>query len=74
MKLTHQAITKIDDRKGRLRLALALGFSESWTRRVIKNNKENGPLTTASALHEIAKISGLPKSQILEASELSVAK
>jgi hypothetical protein len=54
------------DRKLRLKLALALGFSEQWVVRLIEDNKENGPLTTIQALGTIKKETGLSEADILE--------
>jgi hypothetical protein len=66
MKLTEQAINGINNRKSILALALALGFKEQWTTRIVQTNKENGPLTTAKALQVIKEETGLEYSQILE--------
>lgn len=66
MKLSNTAIERISDRKVLLQIALALNFSEQWMRRVIENNKNNGPLTTALALQVIREETGLTDDQILE--------
>lgn len=66
MKLTRKAIKGIKDQAPRLKLALALGFSEQWIIRVIGANKPNGPLTTAVALKVIREITGLKDTEILE--------
>lgn len=67
MKLSNAAITAIsEERKTLLSIALALDFSEQWTRRLIENNKDNGPLTTAKALQVIREETGLVDSEILE--------
>jgi len=66
MKLTRKAIRAIKDQAIRLKLALALGFSEQWINRVIDANKANGPLTTAKALKVIREETGLTDSEILE--------
>lgn len=66
MKLSNTAIERISDRKVLLQIALALDFSEQWMRRVIENNKDNGPLTTARALQVIREETGLTDDQILE--------
>lgn len=66
MKITEIAISKINNQTARLRLALALGFSETWVRGLIDKNKDNGPLTTAAALRIIREETGLRDSQILE--------
>lgn len=68
MKLSNIAITAIsEERRILLDIALALGFSEQWTRRLIENNKDNGPLTTAMSLQIIKAETGLTDSEILEA-------
>jgi hypothetical protein len=66
MKLTRKAIKGIKDQGARLKLALALGFSEQWIVRVINANKPNGPLTTATALKVIRLETGLTDAEILE--------
>ena len=69
MKLSKAAIEQISDRKVLLQIALSLDFSEQWMRRVIENNKDNGPLTTALALRVIREETGLTDEQILEEGE-----
>jgi hypothetical protein len=66
MKLTQNALQMINASRTRLKLALALGFSETWIRSLIEDNKENGPLTTAKALQVIAEETGLTQAEILE--------
>jgi hypothetical protein len=66
MKLSNIALERISDRKVLLQIALSLDFSEQWMRRVIENNKDNGPLTTALALRVIRDETGLTDEQILE--------
>lgn len=53
----------------RTRIALALNFTETWIGLCIKQNKENGPLTTAAALEVIRKETGLNDEEILEREE-----
>jgi len=65
MKLTISAIEAINKPDTRLRLALALGFSETWIRSLLADNKENGPLTTAKALQVIHKETGLTQDVVL---------
>lgn len=65
MKLSKKALKKIDAADTRLKLALAMGFSETWIRKCIKKNKENGPLTTISALRIIQRETGLNESEVL---------
>lgn len=72
MKLTKKAIKKID-KKTRLKLAIALGFTEYWVGKLVNNNKVNGPLTTTSALQVLREETGLTEDQILEA-ETATAK
>jgi len=69
MKLTKKAIKRIKEQAPRLKLALALGFSEQWIVKVIDANKANGPLTTATALRVIREETGLTDSELLEEEE-----
>lgn len=73
MKLTRKAIKGIKEQTARLRLALALGFSEQWIIKVIGANKSNGPLTTALALKVIREETGLTDAEILQ-EEIETAK
>ncbi len=73
MKITEKAIGLINNQTTRLRLALALGFSETWVRGLIQKNKDNSPLTTAAALRIIREETGLKDSQILEELTTSTA-
>lgn len=66
MKLSKKALKGIRDQSTRLKLALALKFSQQWIDRVANANKANGPLTTASALKVIREETGLTDSEILE--------
>jgi hypothetical protein len=71
MKVSKAAITAItEDRKILFAVALALEFTEQWTRRLLEKNKNNGPLTTAKALEAIRKETGLNDDQILEREEV----
>lgn len=72
MKLTKRAI-KSFTRPLKLELALALGFSEVWIDKLVKNNKDNGPLTTAKSLQIIQEVTGLNQLDILEETEKQVA-
>jgi hypothetical protein len=74
MKLSNTAIEQISERKVLLQIALALKFSEQWMRRVIENNKDNGPLTTAKALQTIREETGLSDADILEEEKEATAK
>lgn len=69
MKLSKKALEAIDQKQARLRLALAMGFTEQWIITLIGKNKENGPLTTAKALQIIEQETGLKQKQILVAEE-----
>ncbi len=74
MKLSNIALEQISERKVILKLALALDFTEQWMRRVIENNKDNGPLTTAKALQVIKLETGLTDKEILEENEPASVK
>lgn len=67
MKLTEQAITSITQAT-KLKLALALGFTELWVSRLIEANKDNGPLTTVASLNVLREETGLSDEEILEES------
>lgn len=71
MKLTRKAIKAIDKQDIRLKLALALGFSEQWIIKVIGANKANGPLTTAASLKVVRQETGLTDSEILNEERVS---
>lgn len=64
MKLSKKAIGKIDKRV-KLELAIALKFTEYWVGKLVEKNKNNGPLTTPSALQVIREFTGLSDDQIL---------
>lgn len=73
MKLTQTIIGKLtSDRTMRLKVAVALNFSEQWTDRLITANKDNGPLTTAKSIKVIREETGLEDSQILEEETVAV--
>lgn len=65
MKLTEKAIAAID-RRAILELAFALDFTEMWIERLVKANRNNGPLTTVKALNVLEKEIGLSIPEILE--------
>jgi hypothetical protein len=69
MRLTKKALKKVDQQEIRLKLALALGFTEAWVITLIARNKDNGPLTLAKALQVIVQETGLKQEEILEAEE-----
>jgi len=67
MKLRQKILTNLAaDRPFRLKVAVALDFSEQWIDRLIDANKDNGPLTTAKALQIIREELGLTDFEILE--------
>jgi len=66
MKLTAKAIKKIGENRTAAMIAIALGLSEDWIKRLAKKNKENGDLTKAKALQVIREETGLHYSEILE--------
>lgn len=65
MKLTKQALDKIDNPVVIAELQKALDFSELWVKRLILQNRVNGPLTTFAALSVIRRETGLPDDKIL---------
>jgi hypothetical protein len=73
MKLSKKAIKKID-RKTRQKLAIALGFSEYWVGRLVTKNKNNGPLTTPSALSVLREVTKLEDKDLLQEEEPATAK
>lgn len=68
MKLSKKAIKKIT-RAIKQKLAIALGFSEYWVGRLVEKNKNNGPLTTPSALAVLREETGLTNEDILDEGE-----
>ena len=70
MILTETALSQINNQETRLRLGLALGFTEAWISALIKKNKVNGDLTTAAALRVIKEETGLTEDEILCDEEL----
>lgn len=66
MKLTAIALEKIDLLETRLKLALLFKVTERRVSQIIKENKENGHLTTVAALKVISQETGLKQSEILE--------
>lgn len=69
MKLTPIALQKIDVLEIRLRLALAFKVTERQISKLIKDNRNDGKLTTASVLRLIREETGLSDSEILEETE-----
>jgi hypothetical protein len=66
MRLTKKAIKRIKSTQTRLRLALALGFSEQWIIKLIDQNKDNGPLTTIKAVQFIMSETSMGQEEIVE--------
>jgi hypothetical protein len=70
MVLTNKALEVINDKTVRLQLALKLKCTEQWIIKLIEANKENGPLTTHSALTVIKEHTKLKlDNQILKEAE-----
>jgi len=65
MKLTKKAIRKISNPEAIGQLMIGLEFTELWIKRLIDQNKNNGPLTTYRALEIIKKETGLNDDEIL---------
>lgn len=65
MKLTKKAIRKINNPQAIGQLMIGLEFTELWIKRLIEQNKSNGPLTTYKALEIIRKETGLSNEDIL---------
>jgi hypothetical protein len=67
MKLKAEVINAIQgDVQLILKLAIALQCGQQWVGRLLKANKDNGPLTTAAALHVIMTELKLGQEQVLE--------
>jgi hypothetical protein len=66
MKLTRRAIKNINNLETRLKLAMFFKVTERRISQMIKDNKNDGQFTTASALKLIRELTGLDDSQILE--------
>jgi hypothetical protein len=64
MKLSRKALSKMTTR-AKNRLALELNRSGYTVERWIKDNDDNGPLTTAKALEIIGEETGLGKNDML---------
>lgn len=69
MKLTQNALSKINTQQGRLAIAATLPCSETWVRKLINANKANGPLTTVAVVAVIRSETGLVDQEILEKAE-----
>lgn len=66
MKLSKRALRKLDNKESKLRLALAMGFSEQWVNKLLSQNKANGPLTTITAINFIERETNLKQDEILD--------
>lgn len=66
MRLTKKALGAINKKDIRLKLALSLDCTEQWVIKMIVANKNNGPLTTASALDVIRQETKMKDDQILD--------
>jgi hypothetical protein len=66
MRLKKKVLAKINNVETRIKLAASLKCTEQWIIRLIAANKNNGPLTTASALAVIRAETKLKDDQILE--------
>lgn len=66
MKLTKKAIRKISNPETIGKLMVGLEFTELWIKRLIDQNKMNGPLTTYKALEIIQEETGCTHDEILE--------
>jgi hypothetical protein len=66
MKLTKKAAKQISNKTIRTKLALALETTDQSIRNYIKANKNNGPLTTFTALKVIKAETDLKDAEILE--------
>lgn len=66
MKLTRKAVQKILEGDTRAFLCSGLGGSYHKINRWLRDNKVDGPLTTASSLEIIEKHTGLTQDKILE--------
>lgn len=64
MKLSKKALAAITP-KTRLKLALGLDCTEQWMIQLLDKNKDNGPLTTATALQILRQETGLSDEQLL---------
>lgn len=65
MVLTKKALGLIDTVSTRIKLASELKCTEQWIIKLIAANKNNGPLTTYTALAVIRKETKLKDDQIL---------
>ena len=66
MKLSKKAVRKISNPHAIGQLMIGLEFTELWIKRLIDQNKINGPLTTYRALEIIKQETGLSDDEILQ--------
>lgn len=66
MKLSKKAVRKISNPHAIGQLMIGLDFTELWIKRLIDQNKINGPLTTYRALEIIKQETGLTDDEILQ--------
>ncbi|MBK7885529.1 MAG: hypothetical protein IPJ81_18320 [Chitinophagaceae bacterium] len=69
MKLTEAALAAINNKKTRLKLAIAMDLTEGSVIRLIKKNSEN--LTKAAAMEVIKEETGLSEEEILTSEIIS---
>lgn len=65
MRITQEALKRINNQHVRPHIQIALKCSEASLERYIRDNKENGPLTTAAALIVIKERTGLITEEVL---------
>ena len=65
MKVSKIALEKINTPMARIKLAAGLGVTEQSIIGYIKDNKDDGNLTKATAMKIIRDVTGLEDSQIL---------
>lgn len=59
--------------EARIRLAQAMGVKKHTIWYWLRENKENGPLTTVKAVKVIAEITGMLESEIVEDTKVGLA-
>lgn len=66
MKLKERVLKQINNPKERIQLAAALNCTEQSIIKLIWKNRDNGKLTTATAMKVIREVTGLKDKDILE--------
>lgn len=67
MRLSKECIEHISNtQKTRLKIAMVLGISEDWVKRLIKKNETNSILTLAATIEVIKSESGMSYSEIID--------